>query len=174
MRFTKFGLRSLLLAVSIVGMALGWFVSNLSASRNEERLVAKLNLEHGGVAMIDSSTGLICGTGLTGVAERNPTCFPNRLGAFFWPHIFERVTVLDLRDERYGDDALDIADQLPHLKRLSLYNTSISVSRLSEFRKSNPSIAVDVSNVLNDNTDTDDPFNSIDDGNPFGPAESGT
>ncbi len=165
MRFKSFSLRTLLVMVSVSCVTLGWVVANSNASRNEQRVVDQLELKSGGVAIIDSSTGSLCGTGLTGVARRTPIGVFNRLGAKFSPRIFERVTELDLYDRRYGNDALTIVKQFPDLERLGLRNTSIAPTAIAEFQQSNPRVAVEVSGSKI--YDADDPFNSVQGDNPF-------
>lgn len=157
--------------VSIVVVTLGWFLANSNASRNEDGIVARLNLSPGEVAIVDSSTGFMCGTGLTGVATKEPTNFLNRVGAIFSPRIFERVTELELHDWRYDDGILEIVEQLPYLDSVHLRNTSITQARIAEFRKLNPNVTVKCSIDTYETSDASDPFGSIDDDNPFGPLQ---
>ena len=157
----RFRIPTLLAATFGLALVLAWFATNNVASQKEIRLVSQLSEKHGPVAMINSSTGLICGTGIYGYVRQESRGWLNRLGATISPKTFERVTKLEFNAVGFDDSSLNIVKQFPYIVILVINKSSITETGLASFQHSNPEINVMVNDPnFGKEPDPDDPFGS--------------
>lgn len=138
----RFGIRTFLVVVGVFCVPLAWAAGNYAESKREERLAAQLLIEGQVFELIDSSSFLMCGTGVLGEAHREPVSGLSRIGSLFSPPTFERVTEIRLFAEEYDDQSLKIVQQFPHLKQLWLLDTRVTRSAIDEFLESRPEVEV--------------------------------
>ena len=131
-----------MVTVAVIAVVLGWLMSSLSLAKLEKRIALEINREYDGFRLTDSSTGLLCGTGLSGVARRNPTNPIDQLLSRIWPATFERVTEVGIWGQRYDNKTLETVQRFPNLCSLTINRTSITQTAVSEFRKKHPGVKI--------------------------------
>ena len=157
----RFTIRTLLVALTVIGLALSWVTTNQRRSRVEQRAIFEIKEKYNGFKVINRSTTLFCGTGLSGTAVRNPTNPVNRFFGQWWPETFDHVTEIHISGLRYDNSVMSILNRFTNLQSLSINRTSVDAAEIDSFRKSNPNIKLDVTEPTFRLTDKNDPSQMI-------------
>ena len=153
----RFSTRTLLLLVAAVALALGWLISNQRLAKTEAKAILEIQANYAGFRATDRSTPFLRGTGLSGIVDRNPTSPLHRILGATWPDTFYHVTSVSITGLRYDDRVLEHVGKFRELKSLTVKRTSITESRLMDFRNKYPHIEISVTEPTFAMTDEDDP-----------------
>ena len=156
MKLRRFSIRTMIILLSVIAISLGWFTSNQRLSKFEAVTISEIQANYNGFRVINRSSPLFCGTGVSGIANRNPTNPINRVLGLWWPETFDRITHISIGGLRFDNDVLAIIDQLPHLQSVEFNQTSLHDSEISRSKRSNPRIDVQVVESPFDLTDEND------------------
>ena len=153
----RFSIRALLALLSIIALSLSWVTSNWRQSRIEQIAISEIQEKYSGFEVISRSTPLLCGMGVSGTADRNPTNPANRVLGNWWPETFDHVTSIYISGLRYDNSVMPILEKFPSLQSVSINRTSVGAAEIDDFRKSNPHVVLEVSEPTFRLTDKDDP-----------------
>ena len=159
----RFRFHTLLAAVTICAILVGWYATNHAAYTVEQRLLDQLKPQHGFLNV--SSHSASCAFGQMGFISCEPTTVVDRVFSVVNPPLFERVTAVTLASPQFDDSALEIVSQFPNLKKLDCRDTSATAAGVARLRQARPNVTVlfevvvqhEPSNILFAN-DPNDPF----------------
>ena len=153
----QFSIRTLMIILAVAGLTLSWIASHQRRSSLERLIISEIQSKYAGFEIIHRSTPLLCGTGVSGIADRNPTNSLDRLFGQYWPETFDHVTRVSINGLRYNNDVMSFIDRLPNLQSIRINRTSVSPTAVNRFRRSNPRIEIEVVEPTFEMTDENDP-----------------
>ena len=136
----RFRFHTLLAAVTICAILVGWYATNHAAYTVEQRLLDQLKPQHGYLDV--SRHGASCGFGQVGFVSYEPTTVVSRVFSVVNPPLFERVTAVTLGSREYDDSALDVVSQFPNLKEFDCVYTSVTAAGVARLRQARPNVTV--------------------------------
>ena len=123
---------------------LAWYLSNKSAMALENRVLQEIASFNGiRVYPIDSFDD----AHEIEIAYTSPTWIANQLAANFDPELFQRVFEIQLGPHAREDAKLVQIAELPHLKKLGIYDGSFTLVAVQSFRQKRPDVELEIHQV---------------------------
>ena len=144
--FATFGIRTAFLLTTFVAISLAWYVSNRNAWAHEQQILSKLRTIYPGgwgyLNVVHSECNLLHSCIPSNDAHTEPTWFGNRIGANFYPDIFERIHLIVFECQNSRSNALTSFAEFPYLREIVFFEGTFSNEALAEFSRLRPDVRI--------------------------------